>query len=143
VDPKDKKTVFENIGEILLFQCLQRSGQLEEFASSLFGSNIKSFLKNGYMIKEYHVGPDGETFTVTVHRINASHILLGVSEGDLAECLAVTEPAELKLKNVLHLGFQDALEQGYSVVSYKVHEGNTDVYSAQLKMDDKIKSFGR
>ena len=90
------------------------------------------------------MSPDGVSYTVTVHRINASHILVGVSEADLAECLAVTEPAELKLHNVMHLGFQDAIDQGYKVVSYKVHEsGNPDVYAAQVKLGDKIKSFGR
>ena len=134
--------MFENIGQLLLFQCLQKTKQLEEYAGSLFGSDLKSFLKNGYMIKEYHVGPDGENYTVTVQRINASHILVGVSEGDLAECLAVTEPSELKLKNVLHLGFQDAIDQGYTVIEYKKHSGNEN-FSVQVKLKENVKSFGK
>lgn len=89
------------------------------------------------------MSPDGVSYTVTVHRINASHILVGVSEADLAKCLAVTDPGELKLHNVMHLGFHDAIDQGYKVISYKVHESGNDVYSAQVKLGDKIKSFGR
>jgi hypothetical protein len=56
--------------------------------------------------------------------------------------MPVTEPSELKLKNVLHLAFQDAIDQGYTIVEYKKHSGN-DRFSVQLKLDDKVKSFGK
>jgi len=56
IHPKTKeKNVFEPIGQVLLTRMLQRTGQLEEFTSSLYAHDLTQFINNGYQIKEYVV----------------------------------------------------------------------------------------
>jgi len=141
-DSTDKKT-FDDIGQILVYRMLQQTGQLETFASALFNNDLEVFLKNGYTVREYHPEDEGKegpkTFTVSIVHGNVTHILEGVPEFKLSTALNM-EPAKLSMKNVYRLNFQDALDQGYAVQQYKLHEGNQN-YSVQLLKEDKVKTF--